>query len=90
MTFGEPKIDLDKLRAFKDGVVQKMTGGLGQLSKQRKITYIQGKRDVRRREDAEHRARQGRHGDADVRARHHRHRLAAVEGARASRSTARA
>ena len=43
ITYGEPKIDLDKLRAFKDGVVAKLTGGLGQLSKQRKITYIQGR-----------------------------------------------
>jgi dihydrolipoamide dehydrogenase len=43
LTYAEPKIDLDKLRGFKDGVVGKLTGGLGQLSKQRKITYIQGK-----------------------------------------------
>lgn len=43
VAFGEPKIDLDKLRAFKDSVVSKMVGGLGQLSKQRKITYIQGR-----------------------------------------------
>jgi dihydrolipoamide dehydrogenase len=43
ITYSEPKIDLDKLRAYKDGVVQKMVGGLGQLSKQRKITYIQGR-----------------------------------------------
>jgi len=43
VTFKEPAIDLDKLRAFKDSVVQRMVGGLGQLSKQRKITYIQGK-----------------------------------------------
>ncbi len=43
VAFGEPKIDLDKLRAFKDGVVSKLTGGLGQLSKQRKITYVQGR-----------------------------------------------
>ncbi len=42
ITYGEPSIDLDKLRAFKTGVVQKLTGGLGQLSKQRKITYVQG------------------------------------------------
>jgi dihydrolipoamide dehydrogenase len=40
--FSEPQIDLDKLRAWKDDVVQKLTGGLGQLSKQRKVTYIQG------------------------------------------------
>src|SRR6185369_12550307 len=42
VTFSEPKIDLDKLRAYKDGVVGKMTGGLGQLNKARKINYIQG------------------------------------------------
>ncbi|HVT48630.1 MAG TPA: dihydrolipoyl dehydrogenase [Vicinamibacterales bacterium] len=43
VSFADPKIDLVKLRTFKDGVVQKLTGGLGQLSKQRKITYIQGR-----------------------------------------------
>ena len=41
--FGEPKIDVAKLRAFKEGVVKKLTGGLGQLSKQRKVTYVQAK-----------------------------------------------
>src|SRR5208337_1933884 len=40
--FAEPKIDLAKLRAFKEGVVAKLTGGLGIMSKQRKVTYIQG------------------------------------------------
>ncbi len=43
VTFGEPVIDLDRLRAFKDSVVAKMTGGLGQLSKARKVTYIRGR-----------------------------------------------
>jgi dihydrolipoamide dehydrogenase len=43
ITFGEPKIDLDRLRGFKEKVVSQLTGGLGQLSKQRKVTYIQGK-----------------------------------------------
>jgi dihydrolipoamide dehydrogenase len=42
LTYTEPEIDLDKLRGFKDGVVSKLTGGLGQLSKQRKVTYVQG------------------------------------------------
>ncbi|MBA3949133.1 MAG: FAD-dependent oxidoreductase, partial [Acidobacteria bacterium] len=42
LTFGEPKIDLAKMRAFKDGVVQKLTGGNGQLVKARKVTYVQG------------------------------------------------
>ena len=41
--FGDPKIDIDKLRKWKEGIVNKLTGGLGQLSKQRKVTFIQGK-----------------------------------------------
>ena len=41
--FGKPKIDLDKLRDFKNKVVNQMTGGLGQLTKARKINYIQGR-----------------------------------------------
>ena len=41
--FAEPQIDLDQLRAFKDGVVAKMTGGLGQLVKARKIHFVQGR-----------------------------------------------
>ena len=41
--FSKPNIDLAKLRAWKEGVVAKMTGGLGQLIKQRKIRYIQGR-----------------------------------------------
>ncbi len=40
--FGAPKIDLDKLRAYKNSVVEKLTSGTGQLAKQRKITYVQG------------------------------------------------
>lgn len=41
--FGEPKIDIDKLRDFKNKVVNQLTGGLGQISKQRKINFIQGR-----------------------------------------------
>ncbi len=41
--FGEPQIDIDKLRSFKEKVVAQNTGGTGQLVKQRKINYIQGK-----------------------------------------------
>ena len=40
--FGEPRVDLDKLRIFKDNVVKRLTGGTGQLVKHRKITYVQG------------------------------------------------
>jgi dihydrolipoamide dehydrogenase len=41
--FAAPKIDLAKLRGWKESVVTRLTGGLGQLAKQRKVTYIQGK-----------------------------------------------
>ena len=40
--FGEPKLDLIKIRAFKDSVVTKLTGGLSGLAKRRKVTVVQG------------------------------------------------
>src|SRR4051794_36780458 len=40
--FGEPKIDLGRLREFKDNVVKRLTSGTGQLVKHRKVQYIQG------------------------------------------------
>ena len=43
VTYAEPKIDLDKMRSWKEDVVGKMTGGLGVLSSQRKIDYVQGR-----------------------------------------------
>src|ERR1700734_4029277 len=41
--FSAPKIDLARLRSWKEGVVKKLTGGLGVLSKQRKVKYVQGR-----------------------------------------------
>jgi dihydrolipoamide dehydrogenase len=41
--FGAPTIDIDQMRSATNGVVEKLTGGLGQLVKARKITYIQGR-----------------------------------------------
>jgi len=41
--YSDPKIDLPRLRSWKEGVVKKLTGGLGVLSKQRKVEYIQGR-----------------------------------------------
>src|ERR1700682_1259250 len=40
--FGEPRIDLAKLRDFKNQVVRRLTNGTGQLARLRKIRYIQG------------------------------------------------
>src|SRR3954462_169293 len=42
VAFGEPKLDLAKLRAFKSKVVGKLTGGLAAMAKMRKVTVIQG------------------------------------------------
>src|SRR5580700_10731641 len=41
--YAAPTIDITRLRTWKEGVVKKLTGGLGQLSKQRKVEYIQGR-----------------------------------------------
>ena len=40
--FGAPKIDIAKLRGFKEKVVAQLTGGLAGMSKQRKVTVVQG------------------------------------------------
>jgi dihydrolipoamide dehydrogenase len=40
--FGEPKVNLDQLREFKNNVVKRLTSGTGQLAKHRKVNYIQG------------------------------------------------
>ncbi len=41
--YDPPRIDVARLRAWKDGVVTRLTVGLGQLSRQRKVRYIQGR-----------------------------------------------
>ncbi len=43
ITFGKPKIEIDKLRAWKDSVVSKLTKGLGGLAKQRKVQVLTGR-----------------------------------------------
>jgi dihydrolipoamide dehydrogenase len=42
VTFGKPKIDLPKLADFKNSVIGKLTGGLAQLARQRKVTTVTG------------------------------------------------
>lgn len=42
ISFGEPQIDLDKLRGWKESVVSKLTGGLAGLAKKRRIEVITG------------------------------------------------
>ena len=47
ITFGKPEIDLDGVRAFKDGVVKQLTGGLEGLAKRRKVTVVRGEAQFR-------------------------------------------
>lgn len=42
IAFGDPRIDLDALRAKKDGIVGQLTGGLRQLARKRKVQIVQG------------------------------------------------
>jgi dihydrolipoyl dehydrogenase len=44
--FGDPRIDLARLRDFKNAVVKRLTGGTGQLVKFRKIQYVQGYAEI--------------------------------------------
>src|SRR5215470_16110383 len=41
--FASPKVDINKLRGWKESVVKRLTGGLGQLAKQRSVQFVQGK-----------------------------------------------
>lgn len=43
VTFGAPTIEVDKLRAWKDSVVRKLTSGLGDLCQRRQVTFLQGR-----------------------------------------------
>ena len=41
--FGPPRVDPERLRAWKDQVVEQLTGGLAGLVRQREIDYVQGR-----------------------------------------------
>ncbi|MGE0556696.1 MAG: dihydrolipoyl dehydrogenase [Burkholderiales bacterium] len=43
ISFGKPKIDIDRLRAWKDGVLGKLTKGLTGLARQRKVQVVTGR-----------------------------------------------
>jgi len=64
VSFGTPSVDLEKLRAFKSGVVGKLTKGLAGMAKARKVTVLQG---VGRFLDSHHLAVQTANGEEVVR-----------------------
>ncbi len=42
ISFGEPSVDINKLRDYKDSVVKKLTTGLAGMAKMRKVNVVQG------------------------------------------------
>ena len=54
--FGKPKLDVDKIRAWKDQVISKLAGGLDQQCKKYKVDRVQG---TARFEDGKHVAIEG-------------------------------
>ncbi len=42
VTFAKPEVDIRKIESWKNGIVDKLTGGLKALAKQRKVTIVQG------------------------------------------------
>ena len=43
ITFSEPTIDLDKLRAWKNGILQKLSGGVASLAKARNVEVLKAR-----------------------------------------------
>ena len=43
VTFAEPSIDVNRLRAYKQGVVDKLTAGVGSVARLRKVKFVQGR-----------------------------------------------
>ncbi len=43
VSFAEPAIDVDKLRSYKQGVVDKLTSGVGTVARLRKVKFLQGR-----------------------------------------------
>src|SRR5581483_1623269 len=43
IAFAEPKVELEKLRAWKDGIIAKLSGGVATLAKMRGVTVIAGR-----------------------------------------------
>lgn len=62
ISFGEPQIDLDKLRSWKSSVVERLTSGLGTMTKQRKVTYLEGEGRLKNAHELEVRLKNGDEG----------------------------
>jgi pyruvate/2-oxoglutarate dehydrogenase complex dihydrolipoamide dehydrogenase (E3) component len=81
VSFGAPTVDRAKLVAHKNKVVGRLTGGLAQMAKMRKVTGRHRHRHLHRRPSRPRRARRRRRDDDRLRPRHHRRRLRGGEAA---------
>ena len=63
IAFGDPKVDLDKLRVFKGKVVGKLTGGLASMAKMRKVTVVEG---IGSFKDSHHLVVKGKQGEKTI------------------------
>jgi len=63
IAFGDPRVDLDKLRAFKGKVVGKLTGGLASMAKMRKVTVVEGLGSFK---DSHHLVVRGKQGEKTI------------------------
>ena len=43
ITFGKPKVNLDKMREWKESIIEKLSSGVAGLAKKRKVTVIKGR-----------------------------------------------
>ena len=84
-----PKIDIDALRGFKDGVVKKLTGGLAGMAKARKVEVVTGVGSFLDPHHLEVVGGRRREEGREVRQGHHRRRLAGGEAALHARGRAR-
>lgn len=53
------KVDLDKVRSWKESVVKQLTGGLGQLAKARKVKYMRGTARLKDKNTLEYKSHEG-------------------------------
>lgn len=42
VSFGQPQLDINKMRQWKESVIKKLTGGLSMLARQRRVQLVQG------------------------------------------------
>jgi dihydrolipoamide dehydrogenase len=63
LSYSGVKVDLDKVRSWKESVVKQLTGGLGQLAKARKVKYMRGTARLKDKNTLEYNPHEGEESD---------------------------